>query len=29
MYFRDPNGLQLELYREALGVFVGTPLLDY
>ena len=29
MYFRDPTGLQLELYREALGVFVGTPLLDY
>jgi len=29
MYFRDPNGLQIELYREALGVFLGTPLLDY
>ncbi|HUZ35501.1 MAG TPA: VOC family protein [Streptosporangiaceae bacterium] len=28
MYFRDPNGLQLELYREELGVFVGIPLLD-
>ncbi len=29
MYFRDPNGLQVELYREELGVFVGVPLLDY
>jgi glyoxylase I family protein len=28
MYFRDPNGLQVELYREELGVFVGVPLLD-
>ncbi len=27
MYFRDPNGLQIELYREDLGVFVGVPLL--
>ena len=28
MYFRDPNGVGLELYREELGVFNGTPLLD-
>ena len=27
MYFRDPNGLGLELYREQLGVFEGTHLL--
>jgi glyoxylase I family protein len=27
MYFRDPNGVGLELYREALGVFEGVPLL--
>jgi glyoxylase I family protein len=27
MYFRDPNGLGLELYREELGVFEGTRLL--
>jgi glyoxylase I family protein len=27
MYFRDPNGLGLELYQEKLGVFEGTPLL--
>jgi glyoxylase I family protein len=28
MYFRDPNGIGLELYREELGVFNGVPLLD-
>ena len=28
MYFRDPNGVGLELYREQLGIFNGTPLLD-
>jgi glyoxylase I family protein len=28
MYFRDPNGVNLELYREELGVFDGRPLLD-
>ena len=28
MYFRDPNGVGLELYREELGVFNGEPLLD-
>lgn len=28
MYFRDPNGLQVELYREELGVFDGRKLLD-
>jgi glyoxylase I family protein len=27
MYFRDPNGVGLELYREELGVFVGRRLL--
>jgi glyoxylase I family protein len=27
MYFRDPNGVGLELYREDLGVFDGRPLL--
>ncbi len=27
MYFRDPNGVGLELYREELGVFNGEPLL--
>jgi glyoxylase I family protein len=27
LYFRDPNGLGIELYRETLGVFEGTPLL--
>jgi len=27
LYFRDPNGVGLELYREELGVFEGTPLL--
>jgi glyoxylase I family protein len=28
MYFRDPNGVGLELYREELGIFNGAPLLD-
>src|SRR6266702_999656 len=28
MYFRDPNGVGLELYREELGIFNGEPLLD-
>ncbi len=28
MYFRDPNGVGLELYREELGVFDGRELLD-
>jgi glyoxylase I family protein len=28
MYFRDPNGVGLELYREELGIFNGTGLLD-
>jgi glyoxylase I family protein len=27
LYFRDPNGMGIELYREQLGVFEGTPLL--
>jgi glyoxylase I family protein len=27
MYFRDPNGVGLELYREDLGIFDGRPLL--
>jgi glyoxylase I family protein len=27
LYFRDPNGLGVELYHETLGVFEGTPLL--
>jgi glyoxylase I family protein len=27
MYFRDPNGVGLELYREELGVFDGRRLL--
>jgi glyoxylase I family protein len=27
MYFRDPNGVGLELYREELGMFDGRPLL--
>jgi glyoxylase I family protein len=27
MYFRDPNGVGLELYRESLGVFNGEELL--
>jgi glyoxylase I family protein len=29
MYFRDPNGIGLELYREKLGVFEGERLLGY
>jgi glyoxylase I family protein len=29
MYFRDPNGVGLELYREELGIFNGTRILDY
>ena len=28
MYFRDPNGVNLELYREELGNFDGRRLLD-
>jgi glyoxylase I family protein len=28
LYFRDPNGVGLELYREDLGRFAGTDLLD-
>jgi glyoxylase I family protein len=28
LYFRDPNGLGLELYHESLGVFEGVPLLS-
>jgi glyoxylase I family protein len=28
MYFRDPNGVGLELYREELGMFDGRRLLD-
>ena len=28
MYFRDPNGVNVELYREELGIFDGRPLLD-
>ena len=28
LYFRDPNGLGIELYRETLGVFEGTTLLS-
>jgi glyoxylase I family protein len=27
LYFRDPNGLGLELYHETLGAFEGTQLL--
>ena len=27
LYIRDPNGVGIELYREELGVFEGTPLL--
>jgi glyoxylase I family protein len=27
LYLRDPNGVGLELYREDLGVFEGTPLI--
>ncbi|NJQ03489.1 VOC family protein [Streptomyces zingiberis] len=26
LYFRDPNGVPVELYRERLGVFDGNPL---
>jgi glyoxylase I family protein len=28
LYFRDPNGVGVELYCEELGVFNGEPLLD-
>src|SRR5215472_17822783 len=28
LYFRDPNGVGLELYEEELGIFDGRPLLD-
>jgi len=28
MYFRDPNGVGLELYREDLGEFDGHHLID-
>jgi glyoxylase I family protein len=28
LYFRDPNGVGLELYNERLGVFEGEPLTD-
>ena len=27
LYFHDPNGVGLELYREDLGLFLGHPLL--
>ncbi len=27
LYFRDPNGAPIELYREVLGIFEGTRLL--
>jgi hypothetical protein len=27
MYFRDPNGVGLEVYREALGEFEGLTLI--
>lgn len=27
LYFRDPNGMGIELYHETLGVFEGTALL--
>jgi len=27
LYFRDPNGISLELYREELGLFNGESLL--
>jgi glyoxylase I family protein len=27
LYFRDPNGMGIELYHETLGVFEGTSLL--
>ena len=28
LYFRDPNGMGIELYHETLGVFEGAPLLS-
>jgi glyoxylase I family protein len=28
LYIRDPNGLNVEFYREELGLFEGEPLLD-
>jgi len=28
IYFRDPNGVGLELYREDLGEFDGRHLID-
>jgi catechol-2,3-dioxygenase len=28
MYFRDPNGVGLELYREDLGTFEGELLVE-
>lgn len=28
LYFRDPNGVNVEFYREELGVFAGEELLD-
>ena len=28
MYFRDPNGVNVELYREQLGTFDGRQILD-
>ena len=28
MYFRDPNGVNLELYHEQLGIFEGRTLID-
>jgi glyoxylase I family protein len=28
LYFRDPNGMGIELYHETLGVFEGMPLLS-
>ncbi|MGP4003733.1 VOC family protein [Streptomyces sp. 8N706] len=28
LYLHDPNGVPIELYRERLGVFNGTPLVD-
>ena len=28
LYVRDPNGVGIEFYREELGVFAGTPLLE-
>jgi glyoxylase I family protein len=29
MYFRDPNGIGLELYQEELGIFNGEQILFY